>query len=151
MFRPFYDHICHWLLSHSRHGTHSPFVYRLVDEVVYNDQSSAPQRIRGIRPARVNALINRILEFWLKDEVDIREYILIKSDADYLDKFNETLPKAHPGTLLIFEGIYQNKQHKTNWKLIIANEEVRVSIDLFYIGLVFFRQGQAKEHFKIRY
>ena len=25
----------HYLISHSRHGTHSPFVYKLVDEVLY--------------------------------------------------------------------------------------------------------------------
>src|SRR5690606_16115486 len=30
-----FEYVRHFLMSHSRHGTHSPFVYRLVDEVIY--------------------------------------------------------------------------------------------------------------------
>jgi hypothetical protein len=37
------------------------------------------------------------------------------------------------------------------WKEISAMPEVTVSLDLFQIGIVFFRKSQVKEYFTIRY
>lgn len=151
MFRQKLDYIAHWLWSHSRHGTHSPFVYRLVDEVLYNYHAVVLDRVNGIRPAKVNALINRILGFWLNDDAEKRDYVLMKPEPDYWTAFIQLLPKVHPGTLLIFQKIYQSKANKVAWRKIIQHEQVTVAIDLYYIGLVFFREGQAKESFKIRF
>jgi hypothetical protein len=37
------------------------------------------------------------------------------------------------------------------WRKIITLKEVTISIDLFFIGLVFFRKEQVKENFIIRF
>src|SRR5690606_3191570 len=34
--RYYFDYIYHFLVSNSRHGTHSPFVYALTEKVIYN-------------------------------------------------------------------------------------------------------------------
>ncbi len=36
------------------------------------------------------------------------------------------------------------------WEQLKAHPMVRVTMDLFYCGVVFIRKEQAKEHFKIR-
>jgi hypothetical protein len=36
------------------------------------------------------------------------------------------------------------------WEQIKADPQVKVSIDLFFVGLVFFRKEQVKENFKLR-
>jgi len=68
-----------------------------------------------------------------------------------LNYFNWCLPKVHENSLLIFDDIYWSEGMKEAWAQIKQHPEVTVTVDLFWIGLVFFKKGQAKEHFKIRY
>lgn len=37
------------------------------------------------------------------------------------------------------------------WEEIKKNKQVSVTIDLFFIGIVFFRKEQAKQHFVIKF
>jgi len=65
--------------------------------------------------------------------------------------FEWCLPKVHENTLLIFDDIYWSEGMKEAWAQIKAHPRVIVTVDLFWIGLVFFRKGQEKEDFKIRF
>lgn len=65
--------------------------------------------------------------------------------------FNWCLPKVHEGSMLIFDDIYWSPGMKKAWAEIKAHPSVTATVDLFWIGLVFFKPGQAKEHFKIRF
>jgi predicted O-methyltransferase YrrM len=68
-----------------------------------------------------------------------------------LDYFTWCLPKLTENSLLIFDEIYGSKGMKEAWTEIKKHPQVRVTIDLFWIGLVYFKKGQAKEHFKIKF
>lgn len=68
-----------------------------------------------------------------------------------LNYFNWCLPKLHEGSLLIFDDIYWSDGMKNAWKTIQNHPDVTVTVDLFWIGLVYFRKGQAKEHFKLKF
>jgi predicted O-methyltransferase YrrM len=65
--------------------------------------------------------------------------------------FEWCLPKVHENTLLIFDDIYWSEGMKEAWAAIKAHPEVTVTVDLFWIGLVFFKKGQAKEDFRIKF
>lgn len=67
-----------------------------------------------------------------------------------LKYFEWCLPKAHENTLLIFDDIYWSEGMKEAWEQIKAHPRVTVTVDLFWIGLVFFRKGQVKEDFRIK-
>jgi predicted O-methyltransferase YrrM len=67
-----------------------------------------------------------------------------------LKYFEWCLPKVHEKTVLIFDDIYWSEGMKEAWNLIKAHPKVTVTIDLFWIGLVFFRPGQAREDFFIK-
>jgi predicted O-methyltransferase YrrM len=71
--------------------------------------------------------------------------------AATLHYFQECLAKAHEGTLLIFDDIYWSKGMEEAWEEIKNHPQVTVTVDLFWIGLVYFKKGQAKEHFKLKY
>jgi predicted O-methyltransferase YrrM len=64
--------------------------------------------------------------------------------------FEWCLPKVHEDTMLIFDDIYWSDGMKQAWEQIKAHPQVSATVDLFWIGLVFFKTGQAKEDFKIR-
>ena len=67
-----------------------------------------------------------------------------------LKYFEWCLPKVHENTLLIFDDIYWSEGMKEAWAEIKANPKVTVTIDLFWIGLVFFKPGQVKEDFLVK-
>ena len=68
-----------------------------------------------------------------------------------LDYFKWCLPKVHDQSVMIFDDIYWSAGMKEAWEQIKAHPQVTVSIDLFWIGLVFFKKGQAKEDFRVRF
>ncbi|MGV6829969.1 MAG: O-methyltransferase [bacterium] len=67
-----------------------------------------------------------------------------------LNYANKLLQTHSNNSVWIFDDIYWSKEMTLAWKVIKEIPEVTVTVDLFYFGLVFFRQEQAKEHFKIR-
>lgn len=68
-----------------------------------------------------------------------------------LNYFNLCLPKVHEDSVIIFDDIYWSKGMAEAWEHIKAHPDVTVTVDLFWIGLVFFRDGQAKQDFKIKF
>ena len=67
-----------------------------------------------------------------------------------LKYFEWCLPKVHENTLLIFDDIYWSEGMKEAWQQIKAHPSVTVTVDLFWIGLVYFRKGQVKEDFLVK-
>ncbi len=65
--------------------------------------------------------------------------------------FHQCMEKCHHDSVLLFDDIYWSKGMAEAWENIKAHERVTVTLDLFQIGIVFLREGQAKQHFTIRY
>lgn len=71
--------------------------------------------------------------------------------AATLDLFERCLTKAHPGSLFILDDIHWSRGMEEAWEAVKAHTRVTVTIDLFDLGLVFFRTEQAPQHFRSRY
>ena len=257
-FTFFKDYLLHRLSAKSRHGTHSPFVYKLADEVIYDkrqyedyhiieaqrkrllkDDSMVQvtdlgagshlnkDRTKKVKQIAKNALkspalaqlIFRLAKFNkpkliielgtclgittsylskaapkakvitiegcpqtaavagknfeelqlenIRLEVGNFDHILpgildAQQELDFvyidgnhrkdatLNYFKWCLPKVHENSMLIFDDIYWSAGMKEAWAEIKAHPQVTVTVDLFWIGLVFFKKGQARQDFKLK-
>jgi len=62
------------------------------------------------------------------------------------------LKKAHNETILIFDDIHWSAQMEEAWEIIKQHNSVTLSIDLFFIGIVFLRKDfKVKQHFSLRF
>jgi len=257
--RFFVDYFKHYLISTNRHGVHSPFVYNLIDRVIYDystkDYIKPIEELRrqlkkdtrtlritdlgagsmlnngkvkqigslarnALKPPRVAKLIARlanefqpesvielgtclgITTLYLSKASPVSRIITVEGcpetakiaienfkrlDANNIEtctgnfdivfpKIIEELPKidflfidgnhrkdatlkyfyaclskVHTGSVLIFDDIYWSEGMKEAWQEIKNHPQVTVTIDLFYIGLVFFKSDQVKENFSVRF
>ena len=67
-----------------------------------------------------------------------------------LTYFERLLAHKHNDSLFIFDDIHWSSSMEAAWEQIKVHKEVKVTIDTFQWGLVFFRQEQVKQDFVIR-
>ncbi|NNK73990.1 MAG: class I SAM-dependent methyltransferase [Flavobacteriaceae bacterium] len=89
------------------------------------------------------------------DNLEPEKYDLIFIDGNHQKEstvgyFKRMKDLVHNDSVIIFDDINWSKGMQEAWAEIMADKCVRVSIDTFFWGLVFFRKEQAKEHFNIR-
>ena len=66
--------------------------------------------------------------------------------------FCQLLPLTHNDSILIFDDIHWSRGMDQAWETIKQHPSVRCTIDLFFIGIVLFRQEfKEKQHFSVRF
>jgi predicted O-methyltransferase YrrM len=66
--------------------------------------------------------------------------------------FNWLIARSSPSSVLIFDDIHWSREMEAAWETIKADERVLLTIDLFFIGLVFLREEfKVKQDFVIRF
>ncbi|MGH2645099.1 MAG: O-methyltransferase [Chitinophagaceae bacterium] len=66
--------------------------------------------------------------------------------------FSQCLTQIHENSLIVFDDIHWTKDMEEAWEAIKANPAVTLTIDLFFLGVVFFKKDfKEKQHFVLRY
>ncbi len=73
------------------------------------------------------------------------------AEAPTIEYFEQLLSKAHANTVFVVDDIHWSPGMEKAWERIKAHPRVTVTIDLYDLGLVFFRTEQARQHFRLRY
>lgn len=68
-----------------------------------------------------------------------------------LNYFEQCLQKANEDSVFVFDDIYWSEEMMEAWTEIKNNYRVTVTVDLFFMGIVFFRKEEVKQHFLIRF
>ncbi|WP_324721913.1 O-methyltransferase [Salinimicrobium sp. HB62] len=121
------------------------------------NRSSFPQPFKDSQPITDNSQLTTD-NLQLKtpnSQLPTPNYDLVYIDGNHqkeatLSYFEKLLPTIHNDSVIIFDDIHWSKGMEEAWEEIKAHPKVRVSIDTFHWGLVFFRREQEKEHFVIR-
>tara|TARA_B100001057_G_scaffold113040_1_gene111312 strand:- start:21 stop:638 length:618 start_codon:yes stop_codon:yes gene_type:complete len=103
-----------------------------------------------------NRETNKISEIRTQNKIklesfDFAFFNIKNNDNLTLNEFMNYLKYFHNNSIVAINNIHQSKEIEEVWKKIITQKEVTISIDLFFIGLVFFRKEQVKENFIIRF
>jgi predicted O-methyltransferase YrrM len=65
--------------------------------------------------------------------------------------FEHCLAKSVNDTILVFDDIHWSEGMEAAWKTIQQHPSVTLTVDLFFMGLVFLKKELTKQHFIIRY
>lgn len=66
--------------------------------------------------------------------------------------FHQLLPHLHHNSILVFDDIHWSEEMERAWEEIKTHPSVRCTVDVFFLGFVFFRQEfKAKQHFAVRF
>jgi predicted O-methyltransferase YrrM len=68
-----------------------------------------------------------------------------------INNFMECVEYSGNESVFILDDIHWSKSMEEAWKLIVDHPRVKVSADLFYFGLLFFRKELSKESFTLRF
>jgi len=68
-----------------------------------------------------------------------------------MNYFNLSLEKSNENSVFVFDDIHWSAEMTKAWEEIQNHKQVTVTIDLFSVGLVFFRTQQAKQHFILKF
>ncbi|WP_375434518.1 O-methyltransferase [uncultured Hymenobacter sp.] len=65
--------------------------------------------------------------------------------------FNLCVAHRTEQSVFVLDDIHWSAEMERAWNTIRQHPEVRLTIDLFFVGLVFFRRNQPRQHFRLRF
>lgn len=68
-----------------------------------------------------------------------------------INYFEQCLSKTTNNTVFIFDDIHWSRGMEEAWNYICAHSSSRLTIDIFAMGIVFFKKDLTKQHFVIRF
>lgn len=96
---------------------------------------------------------NHKLPVILKSVSDL-EFIFIDGNhrkEPTINYFKQCLSYAVNETVIVFDDIHWSKEMEEAWDFIRHHPSVTLSLDIFFMGFVFFRKELTKQHFIIRF
>lgn len=80
-------------------------------------------------------------------------YLLDVTDpVDWLSAWERYKPLLRPDDIILITAIHYSRAHTKTWEAIAANTAVRLSVDLFKVGLLFFKdEFKEKQHFVLKH
>jgi hypothetical protein len=153
------------------HGVHSPFVYNFIGSILNNKELKQEANYSN----KYRALLIRMVAYYMPvvvmeleltpsnkanilEEIENADNIGLlylkqnKNATDFMVYFNAAIKKINTHSILIFEDIHNSKEMEASWEQIKMHKEVKLTIDIYKLGIVFFRKEQLeKENFIIRF
>ncbi|MBZ4033208.1 class I SAM-dependent methyltransferase [Flavobacterium sp. 17A] len=120
-----------------------------------NTAGIAKSQLNEFDCKNVENVISEFESFLISENIQATNYNLIYFDGNHsrqatLAYFDLLLPTIDNDSVWIFDDIHWSEEMEETWEIIKKHPKVKVTIDTFQWGFVFFRREQPKEHFIIR-
>ena len=80
-----------------------------------------------------------------------RSILIIKKLDNYnYKKLIKIIKSCRSKTIIIVKDLQKSKSYISNWNNLILSEKIKLSMEIFNLGILFFKSRQQKEHFRIR-
>ncbi|MFA6261812.1 MAG: hypothetical protein WC760_10110 [Bacteroidia bacterium] len=173
-----YRFILHYLISTPIDVLHSPFVFQLYNACIRRQKvlpaekaatfGPEPEELQPYSKRTLQILQHLMLHLNLRRGTVITDHNVQKDSPfnipDLLDVvmmqiederlaytgFERILNKLHNNSVIIFHNMYASKAKYGLWQKIKQHPQVTVTVDVFFLGLVFFRKEQVRQDFRIR-
>ena len=121
-----------------------------------NTAEIAKKNFDKVNAKNINLIIGDFQETLAKKLTEITTIDLAFIDGNHQEKptisyFNTCLNHAHNNTILIFDDIHWSSGMENAWKYIKSHKKTTLTVDLFYIGIVFVKSELSKENYIIRF
>ncbi|MFH6946567.1 O-methyltransferase [Flavobacterium sp. FlaQc-50] len=120
-----------------------------------NTMAIAKNQLQNFDCNNVESIVSEF-QFYLSNlKQETLNFDLIYFDGNHSKKatlayFDLLLPTITNDTVWIFDDIHWSPEMEETWEILKKHPKVKVTIDTFQWGFVFFRREQEKEHFIIR-
>lgn len=120
-----------------------------------NTIATAKSQLENFKFQNVAFINTKFEDYFQNYQLSTTNFQLIYFDGNHskkatLNYFELLLPTITNETVWIFDDIHWSKDMEKAWEIIKNHPKVKVTIDTFQWGFVFFRAEQEKEHFVVR-
>lgn len=122
-----------------------PNIANIANQVFRNEKANNITSIVGNIDTELPKVLSKI------ERLDMVFFDANHTKEATLNYFYKCLEKANDNTIFIFDDIYWSEGMTEAWKEIYENPAVTYSIDLFHLGIIFFKKEWKKSHFKIKF
>lgn len=88
------------------------------------------------------------------NKIETLDIVYVRRSCGYKEidtLFDMCKEKCRDGSILIFDGIHTDQQTEEKWKTIMQSDRTTLSMDLYKIGLVWFKKEIKRQHYTVKY
>ena len=119
------------------------------DSIRYMKEAKASMTCIGVKGLNKEETLQHLKNaLMVQKKID---FLHIAFTPYYIEAFDEVYPYLHDKSCVVIGDIYASKERRMWWKQLKSDERVRVSFDLYDVGLLLFEKKRFKQNYIVNF